>query len=395
MPRSLRRPLKALTASILVGAISFGVACSNKDEPDTERLSPKAVGAVTIGPAALPIPDGARTIVVTFDERGKDAGRLAGGPISSATTIGWPHGLTAVTAESVITLSEKGTDHVPIDENMVEGITSDSESGGVMVWFNTAQPDGPSVPYRNNYVMTSTDAATTTGSVNGTMLTAGHCGTGAYGVVADIEPIFEGQASTPHRLYYLPTNGQPTVRGETWNSPTDLRPFSRTSVCSTDGSAIYNLYGNVRALRDETGKSGLTLVRIDTATGARTETPVDLDGHKALTAANSLAFVGERLYWISSDGAVLSLPSDPNTEPDNRVREEWRVAQDDKHRITIVRGTTVSSVTYADTATYSEYDLLSGVQLGSDIELPWLRDTLKENNGSSVLSITPIPGKSR
>ncbi|TSE00444.1 hypothetical protein FOS14_08495 [Skermania sp. ID1734] len=342
---------------------------------------------MTIGPAGLPVPRNARIAVVAFDNRGNELGRISGGAITSATTVSWRHGLTTATAESVVTLTETGSSRFPIDENMIEGAAPNPRSGGALFWFNTARPDGPTVPYRNNYVMTRADTAAKEGAVPGMMVTAGHCDTSAYGVVADFDDIVSGRPNARHRLYELTTSGEPPARGE-WDYPTEFRPISRTSVCSADGSAIYNIYGSAAALRDETGKFELTLVRLDTSTGARTETPIDMAGHPAATAPNTLTFVEDRLFWLSEDGTVLSTPV---AGPLNRVREEWHLPQSGKHLQAAVSGTTVASIDYENTPVYTEHDLLTGRQLRGPINLPWLKAALKNYDGSTLTNVTSVP----
>lgn len=381
---------RVTTAAMLTTALCFGAACSADDNAtaeNTEKLPLGAIGAMTVGPRTMPMPDNARTLVVAFDDHGRQVSRQDGGPISSASAVGWKRGLTATTADSVTTLTTAGSTHTPIHENMVGGAASDADTGGVLHWFNTAQPDGPEVPYRNSYVLTSPEADPYVGAVSGIVLTAGHCGTSAYGVVADVKAITSGQTSTPHRLYQLTNQAEPAVRGG-WDYPTDFRPLSRTSACSDDGTTLYNLYGSAAALRDRTGAGAMTLVRIDTNSGARTETPVDISGHAVPTQASTLTLLDERLYWINEDGVVLSVAADGSS---NKVQKQWHLPDLGKRDRASVSGGTVAFTEWEGTASYAEYDLPTGRSLRDPIELPWLQTTLDDNDGSSVLSVTSVP----
>lgn len=377
----------AMAAVLMLTTVIFlATSCSDQTD-ELQELPADTIGVVTIGPAGLPVPQNSRTTAVAFDDRGNEVGRVSGGAITAATTVAWRHGLTTASARSVVTLTDTGRSRFPIDENMIEGATANPQSGGALFWFNTARPDGPAVPYRNNYVMTRPDAAPSAGSVPGIMQTAGHCGSSAFGVAVDFDDIVSGRPDTRNRLYELTTSGEPIVRGE-WNYPTEFRSFSRTAACSADGSALYNLYGSVAAIRDESGKSDLTLVRIDTATGVRTQTSIDMAGHRGASEANSLTLVEDRLYWISTDGSVLSVPVAGTS---NKVREEWRLPQDGKHHQASVSGTVVAFIDYEGTPTYTEFDLVTGNRTRSSIELPWISEALKEGDGSTVLNVSSVP----
>lgn len=374
-------------ALTLMIAAAVGTSCTSDESSELERLPIEAIGAVTIGPSGLPIPRDAQTTVVAFDDGGNEVGRLSGGAITSATTIGWRRGLTTANSGSVITLTPNGNSRIPIDENMIEGATPNFQSGGSLFWFNTARPDGPTVPYRNNYVMTSADASTKQGSVPGMMLTAGHCNNSAFGVVADFDDVVSGNPNGRHRIYEMTMTDEPRVRGE-WEQPTESRPFSRTSVCSSDGSALYNIYGSVDALRDDSGESDLTLVRIDTHTGALTHIPIDMDGHHGVSEARTLTLINDRLYWIATDGAVLSTSV---TGTGSKVREEWRLPQAGRRQQATVNGTIVSSIDYNGSPTYTEFELLTGRQTRKPVELPWIEDAFNNNEGSTLLNVSSVP----
>ncbi|WP_280355970.1 hypothetical protein [Nocardia otitidiscaviarum] len=355
------------------------------------EVSPGAIGVVVVGPETLPFGiDTDRTMAFTFNNQGKALGRFEGPAAYSSRVLAWKRGFTTATAQSVLTVTTAGTQPVPIDENMIEGASGDPATGRSMFWFNTGRPDGPEIAYRNNYVITGPEQPPVTGSVPGMMLTGGFCTDTGYGVVVDFDDLTAGLPSVRHELYELPgAGGEAVLRGE-WEYPADFRAVSRTDACSADGRTLYNLYGSVDARRGDTAGAGLRLVRIDTTTGTHSETAVDIGAHPASTRTNTLTVVDERLYWISSDGAVLSLPLDHPS----RARQEWALpANGGGHTVTIT-GTTVSHLDHRDTPTYTEYDLLTGQRTRDPIELPWLTPIInsRTESGKAHYAVTGIAG---
>jgi hypothetical protein len=349
-------------------------------------LAPEAIGAVVIGPETLPFGIGIdRTMVFTFDSQGKALGRIEGPAAYSSRVLSWDRGFTTATAQAVVTATAAGIHSVPIDENMVEGASIDPATGRAMFWFNTAQPDGPEVAYRNNYVITSPDGPPTVGSVPGMMLTGSYCGNTGHGVVVGFDDLTSGAPTVRHQLFELPdAGGEAVLRGD-WDYPVDFRAVSRTDACSADGRTLYNLYSSA-----ETAGSAVSLLRIDTATGAHTETKVDVGHHPAAARTNTLTVVSERLYWISSDGAVLSLSLNGESE----ARQEWELPSNGDNTTVTITNTTVTYIDHEGTPTFAEYDLLTGQRLRDPIGLPWL-DTIvnsRTESGKSHYAVTGIAG---
>ena len=163
-----------------------------------------------------------------------------------------------------------------------------------------------------------------------------------------------------------------------------------TAVCSADGTAIYDLYSSYDASPSEGGEPGLVLVRIDTATGAHAESPVNASGHAAPTRSNTLTLINDRLYWIGrDDGAVLSLPLAGASE----VREEWTLpAKGFGHQATVT-GTTVAHLDdTGDIPEYTEYDLLTGERTRETIALPWLKSIAhsRTESGRNQYAVTGV-----
>lgn len=381
----------ALTMTMLLAA-----ACDSDPAPvpDMPELPHEAIGVVVVGPATLPFGnDTDHTSVFTFDEQGTATGRIEGAAAYASRVVSWNRGFTAATANAVFTLTATGRTDVPIDENMVEGAASDPRTGHTMFWFNTARPDGPHVPYRNNYVITAPDQPAVTGSVPGMMLTGSFCGNRVYGTVAGFDALTAATPTVSHQLYELPGGGEESVLRGQWEYPADFRPISRTDACAPDGSAFYNLYGSVEARRGRTAQSGLTLIRTDTATGTRTETTINVGEHPGTARTNTLTVVDDRLYWISADGAVLSLPLDGSRE----AHEGWTLpANGEGHQVTIT-GTTVAHIDLRDTPTYTEHDLITGQRTRGPIELPWLKSVVGATTESrkTHYTVTGVAGLPR
>lgn len=390
------RPTAATAGAALTLTMLLTTAC-NQGYPggstEMQNLSAEAIGVVTVGPSTLPFStDTDRTLVFTFDKQGAALGRIEGGAIYTARATSWNRGFAAATADSVITVTQGGRTSTAIDENMVEGTAHDQRTGRTMFWFNTAQPDGPDIPYRNNYVMTGPGQTFHSDSVPGMMHSAGHCGNRAYGVVAAFDAVAARSPTLAHQLYEMPIDGAPVKLSE-WNFPEGFRAVSRTEACTADGNTLYNLYGSVEARRVPTTGSGLVLVRTDTTTGTHTETPIDMAGHPAATRADTFTLLDNTLYWIAQDGAVLSLPLDGP----HKARKLWTLpAEGDGHEVTVT-GTTVAHIDYRDTPTYTEYDLLTGHRTRDPVELPWLKPIVnsRTESGKTTYTVTGVTNLAR
>ncbi|MCM6773609.1 hypothetical protein NDR87_09015 [Nocardia sp. CDC159] len=329
------------------------------------------------------------TSTFAIDANGNVVGKLQGGAIDSARIVSWNRGFTFAAADSVMTVGPSGRTMLANNEAAVEGIAHDYASGRSLVWFNTGPGGGTASQYRHDYVLTFPDTAPLPGSVPGIMLSAAHCGERAFGVVAAFDDLTSDQPMIKHRLFELPlAGGEPVLRGE-WEWPNMFRSESRTAACSADGSALFNLYGSVDARRDRAGALGLELVRLDTGTGARTQSHVDMAGHSAWSRPNTLTRIGDRLYWINGDdGAVLSLPLDQPSE----VRKEWDLgAKGFGHQATVT-GTTVAHIDFHHTPSYAEYDLITGRRIRGPIELPWLKPIIgaQAESGKTTYAVAGV-----
>ena len=381
-----------LTAALFV--ISAACGRDLPAAPEMDGLPPGAVGVVSVAPdQGAPIVAGKdHTSVFAFDAAGSLLGQVRGGAVDLSRVVSWRRGFTAATADSVITVTDADRRSVGIDENIVEGAVRDPRSGRSLFWFNTGSPGGG--PYRNNYVLSDPDAEPHVGTIPGIILVAAHCGSRAYAVVADIQAIGGGPTVT-HRLYEFPVDGgEPVLRGS-WEYPQDFSSTSRAVVCSADGAAIYGLFGPPEARRSATGAPGLVLVRIDTATGSRTESPVDMGGRAAAARPGTLTSVNGRLYWMAwDDGTVLSL----GLTGESRVRAEWNLpVRGYAHHVTVTDTTVAHLDAEADPPTYAEYDLLTGKRTRDPIRLSWLSSIVgsRTESGKNFYIVTGVAGLAR
>ncbi|MFI7002086.1 hypothetical protein [Nocardia sp. NPDC050175] len=381
--------LVALTAMVITTS-----ACGQDSAPITAaemtKVPSEAIAVVTVGPSQPPIMTKIdHTSAFAIDANGNLVGKLQGGAIDSARIVSWNRGFTFATADSVMTVGPSGRTMLANNQDTVEGIAHDVASGRSLIWFNTGTRGGTAAQYRHDYVLTSPDAAPLPGSVPGIMLSAAHCGESAFGVVVTFDDLTSDQSMIKHRLFELPINGgEPVLRGE-WQWPNMFRSESRTSTCSADGSALFNLYGSADASYDRTGGLGLELVQLDTGTGARTQSHVGMAGHSAWSRPNTLTRSGDRLYWINGDdGAVLSIPLNQPSE----ARKEWELpAKGFGHQATVT-GTTVAHIDSHNTPAYTEYDLITGKKMRGPIDLPWLKSIVdsQTESGKTTYAVTGI-----
>lgn len=349
-----------------------------------QKIPEGAVGVVTFGSSALPLPRGAETLVAAFNSSGAEVGRISGDAISSAATVTWNQGLTTANADSLITLTDAGRTDVAIDENMLEGAASYPSGDGALLWFNTGRPDGQAVPYRQNLAITGDAASPALHSISGLILTAGYCGSKSYGVAVTFDDLTSGEKNVQNVLYEMTAEADPVMRGD-WEDPADFRPFSRTSVCSPDGNYLFNIFGTETAIRDKTGNSSLFLARIDTLTGDRELVAIDMTGHHGVSEPNTLSLVDDRLYWVGADGSVLSLSV---SDPSGGVRVEWKIPQwEDAYRVTVSNGAVVSVMGIEGIPSYAELDIRTGEAIRGPIAIPWVAEELNKNKESVIMDV--------
>ncbi|MBY4109212.1 hypothetical protein HQO82_04250 [Rhodococcus fascians] len=311
------------------------------------------------------ISDKDRSILFLFDSNGDPLGRVEGGALSGNRVLAESDHVVTAAADSVTTLSESArSDYDTGQGTYVQAAAASQTSGAATFWFDTGLVDGT---YKNSYVSVGNENAVQTGSVAGIVGTTAYCGDRNFAVVRQS---FVGTDGNPTRnwLYETTSDAEPVVRGE-WDYDPEFRPVTSVSPCSDDGRYLYTLYASEEAVTANGNGPGLTLVSIDTEDGTRSETQLDMPGYTWSTHRSSLTVVDNKLYWVTQDEDVLSVPLDGT----NRVEKEWSLPRSDS-AVVQVRGRTLSALSNDGTAVFGQFDLASGVATAEPIALPWLAD---------------------
>ena len=290
------------------------------------------------------------------------------------------------TASFVATLTASTrSDHAIEGESFVQAAAMAPETNAATLWYNTGVVEDR---YLNRYVSIGADDSVRTGEVEGIVGTTAYCGDRNFAVVRQSLVGTQAEA-TKNWLYELPADGAPIVRGQ-WDYDPEFRPVASRSPCSVDGTSILALYASEETVTSGGNGPGLTLVRIDTAKGNRTETQLSMPDRTWSTHRGSLTVVEDRLYWITWNGEVLSVPLDGSSAD---VRDEWRLPAGGDKVMLSVRDRTVSAVDYKDHAHFTRYDLLTGHPIHDPIRLPWLDELYgKQTEGGTIYSIGDVVG---
>lgn len=372
------RPTALAAAAVGVMAVA---ACSTPiGYPGDEltNLPADAVGAVIVGPMGFEsTTDKDRSLLFMFDAAGDVVGRLDGAAIHGSRVLAGNGRAVMSTASFVATLTASArSDHAIEGEWFVQAAAMTPGSTAATLWYNTGVVEDR---YVNRYVSIGADDSVQTGQVEGIVGTSAYCGDRNFAVVRQ-SLVGTQTDATRNWLYELPADGVPIVRGQ-WDYDPEFRPVASTSPCSGDGTSILALYASEEAVTSSGNGPGLTLVRIDTANGRRTETQLSMPGRTWSTHRSSLTVVDDRLYWVTWNGEVLSVPLDGSPS----VREEWRLPAGGDKVMLSVRDRIVSAVNYQDRAHFTRYDLLTGRPLHAPIQLPWLDDLYgKETEGGGT-----------
>ncbi|MEU7219557.1 hypothetical protein [Nocardia iowensis] len=269
-----------------------------------------------------------------------------------------------------------------VDEDMVQAAVNDPATGRASVWFNSGDVDGQSA---NRFVAIDADNKAASGVVPGMVLAAGYCDGRLFAISEDRKAAETGTYGSV--LYEISPAGELAVRGR-WDYPEDFRPATRSIPCSADGTTLSALYASNEARLSESGEPGLTLVRIDATAGSRTETQLVMHGYSWRISRGSLTRVGEKLFWSTIYGDILSVP----IQGDVTVSHAWKLPSNHLATKIDVNATTVAQLDFRDVPSYSTYELTTGKRRSGPISLPWLRpfvDSVTES-GESTYTVTDI-----
>ncbi|WP_280407279.1 hypothetical protein [Nocardia brasiliensis] len=344
-----------------------------------------AVGAVVVGPLALEsVGREDRTMLFVFDQGGQVVGKALGPAVSNNRVLADAGRIVTSFADSVSALAGNGREQFEIErESIVQAAAGQPGSGAATIWYNTGVVNGE---YVNRFVSVGPDNAMRTGQVAGIVGTTSYCGESNFAVVRQS---FVGTEHNPTKnwLYALGDDSAPVVRGQ-WDHDPEFRPVTTTSACTEDGGELVALYASEQTA---TGAgTGLTLVKFRTADGARSETPLHMPDLGWETHRASLTVAHGKLYWITRNGEVLSVPLDGT----NTVTKEWTVHGPRDKVALSVHGSTVSALSYRGKAEYSRYELATGHRLAGPVALPWLDDVegSETESGGSIYSVADMTG---
>lgn len=369
--------------AIMIAASASVIACADTDNRSAMATLPaRAVGALSVGNPALTAPPNARMKVVVFDAAGDDLGHLDGKSIAGPRVRTWERGLAVGMGNAVTSLTSNSTQSTPVDEVAVLGASSDSKTGQAMFWFNTGGEGGE---YRSSFLVLNKGTPGRLRSVPGYMFSAALCQEGNWGITT---PLSDFRFDTSDMRYALYDLAEDTPRKVTeWRESMHLRPATRTGVCVHSGRTLVLLYKNANP-RD--GRS-LVVSQFDMSSRVRTATSVSLNGNSSEVLDGTLTTVGNVLYWVASDGQILSL--DVDSTPSVRVvgRLPVTIVGVAKMKVSTT-GTIVSLLeTDGETPRYSEYEITTGVQTRGRIDLPWLNELLAEDSSTRVTNVAAIP----
>ncbi|MFF3228169.1 hypothetical protein ACFYV7_35615 [Nocardia suismassiliense] len=378
------------TASVCAAAL-IGMAVSCSDPPDypgddLRRLPAAAAGAVVVGPLAMEsVGQEDRSLLFVFDADGKVIGRDLGAAVSNNRVLAAGDRLVTSFADSVAAISEDASEQFGIyRESIVQSAAIQPDGGASTIWYNTGIVDGE---YVNLFASIGADNSVRTGKVAGIVGTSSYCGNSNFAVVRQ-SVVGGGENPTKNWLYELGQDNTLVARGQ-WDYDPEFRPVTSTSPCTADGSEMVALYASEQTVTGG-GATGLTLVKFRTADGTRTETALTMPGFTWETHRSSLAVLKDKLYWVTRDGDVLSVPLDGS----NTVTKEWTLHGPQDKVALSVRGQTISTISYRENTEFSRYDLASGRKSLGPIALAWLDDIQgrKTESGGNIYSVADLTG---
>jgi hypothetical protein len=382
---------KALPAATL---IVLAACSSGPDHPPTGQLSTlptQAVGTVLVGPRGLEsVSDKDQLTMFAFDKDGTVLGQVDGRAISGARVLAENDRVVTASAESLTLLTDSARTSYPSIKNSftIKAAASSPQGSSATVWYDTGVIDNT---YTASYV-SLTSKGRREGRVPGIAGTTGYCADRNVAIVRESFVSNPSENPTRNWLYEMGTDQKPVVKGQ-WNYDPEFRPVTSTSPCSPDGTTLYTLYASEATVTSSTGAPGLTLVRIDTSNGERSETQLTMPGHTWSTQRDSLALHDNKLYWTTHDGDVLSVPADGSS---TTVTQEWTLPTEDSI-VDANEDGTLSVLTTSDTPTFSRHSLSSGAPEGEPIPLSWLSDIHGHptEGGGTIYTITDIAGLPR
>lgn len=316
----------ALSAALLLVA-----SCSfEPDYPGDElsSLPPNTAGVVTLSGTGIETSSG-RSLFFAFDERGQLLGTLEGPRNYSNTPTTFDGGVVATSGEAITVLTPGRRVDVPIDHARVLGRATDGTD--VALFFDAGRS--------SDYVIVNENGEKDRGSVPGQVRATGYCAGSLYAITND------------DKLHDI-GNGTTIATAATESSISsavlcrDETPFAIAGAAEF-GKPLYPHMADV---------------------------PADVKGE---FRGNAVTLADDNLIWITTAGEVMS------TSPTRATEILWTAPTDEALSI---NGTTLTVVGN----TFATYDLLTGQQLSTPIDLPWLDPLIGAQIGDTVYSISGV-----
>ncbi|MFF1946953.1 hypothetical protein ACFVWF_32970 [Rhodococcus qingshengii] len=101
-----------------------------------------------------------------------------------------------------------------------------------------------------------------------------------------------------------------------------------------------------------------------------------------------MTVVDDQLYWVNSDGNVLTTP----VVGSPKVTQLWKLPDGVENTRASVSGTTVAAISHGNNPEYAEYELSTGQRTRGPIELPWLEPIVgsETESGKNTYSISDV-----
>ncbi|MFF1553007.1 hypothetical protein ACFVX3_18420 [Rhodococcus erythropolis] len=363
--------------------ISLSACTSEVDQKSgIDRIPIDAVGMIMVSPMQPPIDSNLdKTTLIAFNEKGEDIGRLAGGAVENGKFISLNNRVVTASSSLISVLTESSREDTTIDENIIESLVQSPDGDNSAIWFNSGSIDGT---YSTRYAVLNSDNKVHIVHIPGMALSSAFCDDVLYAVVEDLSDL-SWDGPTTKRLYKI-EDGQVGDPISEWRSPSGERPATPVAVCSEDGTSMASPY--VSPPIGSADERYLSIVELDLVSGSRDSHKVDLLGHSWRMSTGALYSTGERNYWPTTEGAILSA-SIQNPEA---VKIEWTLPISPMSSAISISGSEVLQVNLEGVPRLHVYDLFTGASTRDTVDLPWLEDIVGSTteSGKSLYTITDL-----